>query len=291
MSPRFPTRSVTIIAAATCLACTALSAAASSSVAVTFQPNNPWTQEIGKVSRRDYSQDYTVAINPGKTLQINLVTRDPNVFFTVRKDGERKALVDTMKTGATSWSTPNPEAATYMIHVYVDPDAMQRGEVADYALQVGQYGQEDMRAPVTTVTFEENKPWVQTTGTLDSQSATHDYEVAIAAGQMLAVNLVTRNPDVHFKVKDQASDQMLVDSAASNTVKWSTPVDAAATYTVSVYADPTVLPPGNRAGYALQIGHYAQNNVSPAATGTAATPSPASAASAAAAAEAGSAGN
>ncbi|HET7222917.1 MAG TPA: hypothetical protein VFI81_06955, partial [Rhodanobacteraceae bacterium] len=184
----------------------------------------------------------------------------------------------------------NKDPATYTIHVYVQPDAMQRGEVADYALQIGQYGQSDMRAPTTTVTFEENKPWVQTMGTLDSQAAARDYAVAIAAGQTLAVNLVTRNSNVHFKVQDQSSGKAMVDSAESNAPKWSTPVDTAATYTISVYADPAALPPGSRAGYALQIGHYAQNNT-PAAAGTAATPPPATTGSAAPPAEAGTTGN
>lgn len=278
-----PSRLSRLLIAAIAVAATsaALPAFADSSVTVTFQPNNPWTQEVGKVTRMNDAQDYTVAIAADKTLQINLVTRDPNVFFKVRNDTARKDLIDTLTTGATTWSTTNTDAATYTIHVYVQPDAMQRGEVADYALQIGQYGQSDMRAPTTTVTFEENKPWVQTAGTLDAQAAARDYAVAIAAGQTLAVNLVTHNSNVHFKVQDQASGKTLVDSATSNVTQWSAPAEAAATYTVSVYADPAALPPGSRAGYALQIGHYVQNNA-PAAAGSAAPPSPATATSAAA---------
>lgn len=279
-----------VVAIALALAGAAPPALADSSVTVSFQPNNPWTQEVGKITRMDNAQDYTVAIEPGKTLQINLVTRDPNVFFKVRNDTQRKDLVDTYQTGATTWSTENTDAATYTIHVYVQADAMQRGEVADYALQIGQYGQSDMRAPTTTVTFAEGKPWVQTTGVLDSQATSRDYAVAIEAGQTLAVNLVTRNPKVHFKVEDQANKQTLVDSATSGSASWTTPVNAAGNYTVSVYADPAALPPGTKAGYALQIGHYAQNIGSPAGTGTAAAPPPASAGSAAAPAEAASAG-
>ena len=267
------------VAAAIAMTGAALPAFADSAVTVTFQPNNPWTQEIGKVTRMDHAQDYTVAIAAGKTFQINLVTRDPNVFFTVNNDTQDKKLVDTYQTGATTWSTSNTDAATYTIHVYVQPEAMQRGEVADYALQVGQYGQSDMRAPTTTVTFEENKPWVQAVGTLDSQAASRDYAVAIATGQTLAVNLVTRNPNVHFKVANQG--QTLIDSATGTTTSWTTPVEAAATYTISVYADPAAVPPGARAGYALQIGHYVQGNAQPAAAGSAAVP-PAAAASAAA---------
>ncbi|HKZ09783.1 MAG TPA: hypothetical protein VJL61_03640 [Rhodanobacteraceae bacterium] len=259
----------------------ALPAFADSAVTVTFQPNNPWTQEIGKVTRMDDAQDYTVAIEAGKTFQINLVTRDPNVFFTVNNDTQDKKLVDTYQTGATTWSTSNTDAATYTIHVYVQPEAMQRGEVADYALQIGQYGQSDMRAPTTTVTFEENKPWVQAVGTLDSQATSRDYAVAIAAGQTLAVNLVTRNPKVYFKVENPGNGQTLVDSATSTTTNWTLPVDAAANYTISVYADPAAVPPGAKAGYALQIGHYPQGNTQPATAGSAAAP-PAAAASAAA---------
>ena len=286
MSPSRLSR-LLVAAIAMAVAGAALPAFADSPVTVTFQPNNPWTQEVGKVSRMDDAQDYTVAVAADKTLQINLVTRDPNVFFKVRNDTSRKDLIDTLTTGATTWSTTNTDAATYTIHVYVQPDAMQRGEVADYALQIGQYGQSDMRAPVTTVTFQETKPWVQTTGTLNAQAAARDYAVAIAAGQTLAVNLVTSDPKVHFKVQDQASGKTLVDSAESNATQWSVPVEAAATYTVSVYADPAALPPGSRAGYALQIGHYVQNNA-PAAAGSAAPPFPATGASTAEPASAGS---
>ena len=276
------------VAAAMALTGAALPAFADSAVTVAFQPNNPWTQEIGKVTRMDNAQDYTVAIAAGKTFQINLVTRDPNVFFKVRNDTTRDNLVDTLNTGATTWSVTTTDPATYTVSVYVQPEAMQRGEVADYALQIGQYGQSDMRAPTTTVTFEENKPWVQTVGTLDSQAASRDYAVAIAAGQTLAVNLVTRNPKVYFKVENPGNGQTLIDSATSTTTNWTMPVDAAANYTISVYADPAAVPPGAKAGYALQIGHYPQGNTQPATAGSAAAP-PATAASAAAPAEAASA--
>lgn len=262
------------MAAGIAVACTALPAFAEDAVMVSFQTNNPWTQEIGSVDSRHDSHDYSVDVAAGKTLQINLVTRDPNVFFKVTNETEDKQLVDTFKTGATTWSTQNPAAAKYTVHVYVDPNAMQRGEQAQYALQIGQYGQSDMRVPITTVTFED-KPWVQTTGTLDSTGAARDYGVAMTAGQTLAVNLVTRNPEVHFKVENQANGETLVDSATSDTVKWSAPIDTAATYTISVYADPASLPPGSRAGYALQIGHYAtarpQPATSAAAVGTSAS--------------------
>lgn len=287
MSPFRLSRCLTVAVAIAAIGA-ALPAFADSAVTVAFQPNNPWTQEIGKVTRMDDAQDYTVAIEAGKTFQINLVTRDPNVFFTVNNDTQDKKLVDTYQTGATTWSTSNTDAATYTIHVYVQPETMQRGEVADYALQIGQYGQSDMRAPTTTVTFEENKPWVQAVGTLDSQATSRDYAVAIAAGQTLAVNLVTRNPKVYFKVENAGNGQTLIDSATSTTTSWTMPVDAAANYTISVYADSAAVPPGAKAGYALQIGHYSKGNTQPATAGSAAAP-PATAASAAVPAEAASA--
>jgi hypothetical protein len=265
-------------AAGVLAACIALPVFADDATAVSFQANNPWTQEVGSVDRFHESRDYTVQVGAGKTLQVNLVTRDPNVFFKIRNETRDEQLVDTFQTGATTWSTQNTDAATYTIHVYVDPATMQRGEEAKYALQIGQYGAADMRSPTTTVTFQDNKPWVQAVGTLDSQASARDYAVAIGAGETLAVNLVTHNPKVYFKVENQASGQILVDSATSNNDKWSMPVDAAATFTVSVYADPAALPPGSRAGYALQFGHYVQNNLSPVAAGTAASPASATSA-------------
>jgi len=207
-------------------ACMAPSAIADSSVNVTFQPNTHWVQEVNTLNRYDYSRDYSVAIEPGKILQINLITRDPNIFFKIRNETSRQELVDTYKTGATTWSAPaGTAAATYTIHVYVQPDALQRDEKPKYALQIGQYGQSDMQVEATPVTFEANNPWAQEVGTLDAQGSARDYTVA-----------------------------------------------AAGTYTVNVYADPSALPPGTRAGYALQIGHYAQNETQAAPAGTAAAP-------------------
>ncbi len=113
--------------------------------AVSFQPNNPWTQEIGSVSRNDYSREYSVSIGAGKTLQINLVTRNPNVYFQVRTANDSTPLVDTEKTGATTWSTQVAADTTYTVRVFIDPDVAQRGEVAKYALQIGQYGPKDMQ--------------------------------------------------------------------------------------------------------------------------------------------------
>ena len=252
-------------------ACMAPSAIADSSVNVTFEPNTHWVQEVNTLNRYDYSRDYSVAIEPGKILQINLITRDPNIFFKIRNETSRQELVDTYKTGATTWSAPaGTAAATYTIHVYVQPDALQRDEKPKYALQIGQYGQSDMQVEATPVTFEANNPWAQEVGTLDAQGSARDYTVAMAAGETLAVNLISQNTNVHFKV--DANGQKLVDSADTHATSWSAPVAAAGTYTVNVYADPSALPPGTRAGYALQIGHYAQNETQAAPAGTAAAP-------------------
>lgn len=250
-----------------------LPALADSTVNVTFQPNNPWVQEVNTLSRFDDQHDYSVVVEGGKTLQINLVTRDPNVFFKVRNETQRKQLVDTYQTGATTWSAP-PAAAgdTYLIHVYVQPDAMQRDEKAKYALQIGQYGESDMQPASTPVTFQPGNPWAQEAGTLDAQGSAHDYTVVVAAGKTLAVNLASNNPVVHFKVMDTATGQTLVDSATTHAASWSAPIAAAAELTVRVYADPAALPPGSRAGYTLQVGQYAQPQAQPATTGSASGP-------------------
>jgi hypothetical protein len=283
MSPSRLSRSL-VIAIAMAFAGTAMPAfARSSPVAVTFQPNTHWAQEVDTLSQYDASREYSVAIEPGKILQINLITRDPNIFFKIKDETNRKELVDTYKTGATTWSAPAGTAPmAYTIRVYAIPEAMQRDEKPKYALQIGQYGQSDMQVEATPVTFQPNNPWAQEVGTLDAQGSTRDYTVAMATGQTLAVNLITQNPKVHFKV--QANGQKLVDSSESNATTWSTPVDAAGNYTISVYADPAALPPGSRAGYALQVGNYAQNETQAAPAGTAALPASASTATAPAAA-------
>jgi hypothetical protein len=256
----------------------AFAAQAATPIAVTFEANNPWTQQIGSITRDASSLDYAVAVVAGKTLQINLITRNPNLYFKVKSDAHRKWLTDTIKTGATTWSTEVAEAATYTIEVYAQPGAIGVGETAKFALQVGQYGQQDYQPATTAVTFENQNPWAQFTGTLDATGIAHDYTVAIAAGRTLAVNLVTPNPKVHFSVTDQASHQVLIDNAQSGVAKWSAPIAAAATYTVKVYIAAADVPPGKRVGYSLQIGQY-QQAASPAPAGTA-DAAPAAAASA-----------
>lgn len=243
-------------------------AAAATATSVTFEPGQFWAQETGRISRQDNSFEYAVQVEAGKTLQINLLTRDPNIFFQVRSAGQRKPLVDTLTTGATTWSAPIAAAGSYTIRVYAQPEALDRGKEVPYALQVGQYSAADMRVPATTVAFEGNSPWAQYGSTLDGQSAERDYSVEIAAGQMLAVNLVTKSTDVHFKVTDPATKQTLVQGASPSPNAWTTPVTAATTYLVSVYADASTLPPGVTADYTVQIGHYPQ----PAAAGSTALP-------------------
>lgn len=244
-------------------ACASLPVFADTPVTVTFEPNNVWAQEIGSVSRSDSSHDYTVAIAAGKTLQLNLLTRNPNVYFKVQDQTRDKRLMDSLKTGVSTWSTPNPTATTYTIRVYVVPDAMHSGEVAKYALQIGQYGAEDMQPPTTAVTFQADKPWVQQEGSLAAGATAHDFTVAIAAGNTVAVNLVTSDPGLHFKVKDQAQGKTLVDTGETGATKWSAPVETATNFTIQVYTDPAAVSSGQKVLYVLQIGQYGSGGVQP----------------------------
>lgn len=266
-----------LITAAIGFAVVAQPALADAPVAVTFQANNPWAQELGSVTRTDSSHDYAVTVGAGKTFQINLITRDPNLYFKVTRADSRKPLIDTYTTGTRTWSTANAPAGNYLIHVYIQPEAIGADDTTKYALQVGQYDQADMQAATTAVTFEAGKPWAEAVGTLDAQGTAHDYTVSIPAGENLAVNLVARDAKVHFKVLDKASGKTLIDNAQSGATQWTTPVAVASEFTVSIYVDPAQMPPGSRVGYAVQIGHYAQAASAPAAAGSAAPPPAASA--------------
>lgn len=253
----------------------ALPALASQPVNVTFQPNNHWAQEVDSVSHFESSHEYTVTIATGQILQINLISRNPNLHFSVKDTATGKDLVDTFKTGATTWSTqPSTAQASYLIKVYIDPAAIQQGAQAKYALQIGQYGLKDIRAPATDVTFAPGNPWAQMVGSLDANATAHDYNVAMQAGNTLRVNLIAQNPKLHFSVATAASQQPLVDTASSNASSWSTPVATAATYTVHVYINPADMSPGQKAGFALQIGQYPTNAPAsaPAAASTVTTP-------------------
>lgn len=256
-----------------------LPALASQPVNVTFQPNSHWAQEVDSVSHLESSHEYTVTIATGQILQINLISRNPNLFFKVKDTTTDKQLVDTFKTGATTWSTqPSTAPASYLVMVYIDPAAIQEGNQAKYALQVGQYGLKDIRAPATDVTFAAGNPWAQMVGSLDANATAHDYNVAMQAGNTLRVNLIAQNPKLHFTVTTAASSQPLVDTASTGTASWSTPVDTAATYTVHVAINPADISPGQKAGFALQIGQYPTNAPAsaPAAAATTTTPAAAS---------------
>jgi hypothetical protein len=241
-------------------ACLSLPAFAGTPVTVTFPANSVWAQEIGDLNHSDNSLDYTVAIAAGKTLQLNLLSRNPNVNFKVKEQSHDKLLLDSLKTGESTWSIPNATATTYAIRVYIDPAAIKSGETAKYALQIGQYGAEDMRPPSTAMTFEVNKPWTQQAGILAAGATAHDFTVAIAAGMAIKVNLVSSNPQLHFRVNDQTHDKKLVDSSTTGANTWSESVAAPTTYLIQVYVDPAAMPAGQKAQFALQVGQYASGD-------------------------------
>ena len=106
---------------------------------ISFSPGNPWSQTIGSISRSSSFQEYTVTADAGKTLQINLISRNPNLYFRVVPADSRDPLVDTMKSGATSWTTKPETNETYTVRVYQDPSTIATGDTTKYALQVGVY--------------------------------------------------------------------------------------------------------------------------------------------------------
>jgi hypothetical protein len=273
---RFPVlRSALGVGLGLAAACLSLPAFADTPVTVTFAANSVWAQEIGNLTHSDSSLDYTVAVAAGKTLQLNLLSHNPNVYFKVKDQSHDKLLLDTLKTGESTWSSPNAAATTYAIRVYIEPGAIKSGDTAKYALQVGQYGAEDLQSPPTAVTFEAGKPWAERDGMLASGATTYNFTVAIAAGMTVKVNLVSNNPHLHFKVNDQTHDKKLVDTSATGANTWSEPVAAATTYMIQVYVDPAAMPPGQKAQFALQVGQYAAGNTqlaTPASATTAAPP-------------------
>jgi hypothetical protein len=255
-------------------ACLSLPAFASAPVTVTFAANSVWAQEIGNLDHSVNSVDYTVAVAAGKTLQLNLLCRNANVHFTVKDQTQGKVVLDNLKTGETTWSSPNATATTYAIRVYIEPGAIQSGETAKFALQVGQYGAGDMQSPTTAVTFDAGKPWAEKDGVLASGATAYNFSVAIAAGMTVKVNLVSSNPQLHFKVTDQTQNKKLVDTSTAGANTWSESAAAATTYMIQVYVDPAALPSGQKAQFALQVGHYASGDTQPAnpASATTATP-------------------
>ncbi|MGN6314317.1 MAG: hypothetical protein ACTHMO_11250 [Rhodanobacteraceae bacterium] len=107
--------------------------------AISFSPGSPWSQTIGTVSKTDNFHEYTVTADAGKTMQINLISRNPNLYFRVLPADSRKPLVDTMKSGATTWTTKPEANETYTVRVYQDPSTVASGDVTKYALQIGIY--------------------------------------------------------------------------------------------------------------------------------------------------------
>lgn len=106
---------------------------------ISFTPGNPWTQTIGSVTKTSSYQEYSFTADAGKTLQINLISRNPNLYFKVLSAGSHKPLVDTMNNGATTWTTKPAAEENYTVRVYQDPATAASGDVTKYALQVGIY--------------------------------------------------------------------------------------------------------------------------------------------------------
>jgi len=110
---------------------------ASAADAISFDAGKPWSQAIGNVSKTSDFHEYTVNAGAGKTLQINLISRNPNLFFRVLPADSSKPLVDTASTGETTWSTKPTADASYTVRVYEDPATVAGNDVTKYALQVG----------------------------------------------------------------------------------------------------------------------------------------------------------
>ena len=262
-------------------ACVSLPAFAATPVTVTFPANSVWAQQIGNLDQSDSTQDYTVAITAGKTLQLNLLSSSANVYFKVNDQTHDKQLLDSHKTGVSTWSSPNATDTTYAIQVYMDPGAVKRGETAKYALQVGQYGAADLKPPTTAMTFQADQPWSVQAGSLASGAPAHDFTVSIAAGMAVKVNLVASNPQLHFKVDDQTLDKNLVDTSTSGANTWSESVATATTYTIRVYVDPAAIPSGQQAPFTLQVAQYGSGGAQPTQPAGAATAAPPAAAASA----------
>ena len=127
----------TLLAVALSAGALATPCSAGAADAISFTPGNPWAQEVGSISKTDDYHEYTVHATGGKTLQINLISRDPNLFFKVLPPDSRTPLVDTMSNGETSWSTQPASDAEYTVRVYAEPDMMPSNVTSKFALQVG----------------------------------------------------------------------------------------------------------------------------------------------------------
>ena len=109
---RFSRRALAGVCLGLAAVCVSLPALADKPVAVTCAANSVWAQEIGNLTHSDSSREYTVAVAAGKTLQLNLFSRNPNVRFKVEDQTRDNLLLDTAKTGESSWTLPNAPAAT-----------------------------------------------------------------------------------------------------------------------------------------------------------------------------------
>lgn len=270
----FPRRALGVVLSLAAV-CVSLPAWAEAPVNVTFPANSVWAQEIGNLDGTNKSVDYTVAGAAGKTFKLNLLSRSPNVQIKVKDQGRGKVVLDSQKTGETTWTTVIPQDTTYLIQVSIDPVAVPSGETVKYALQIGEYGVEDFQAPTTAVTFEPNKAWAVQSWILASDATSHNFSVAIAAGMTVKVNLLSSNAQVHFRVSHQTDGKNLVDTATTGTETWSEPVAAATTYKIQVYVDPAAVPAGQKAQFTLQVGQYPSGDGQAGAPAGASTAAPA----------------
>ncbi|MBS0432071.1 MAG: hypothetical protein JSS21_06655 [Proteobacteria bacterium] len=107
--------------------------------AIAFTPGNPWAQTVGTISKSDHYHDYSVHATGGKTLKINLISRNPNLYFRVTPANSGDALVDTQSNGETSWSTQPATDTDYTVRVYAEPESLRSGDESKFALQVGMF--------------------------------------------------------------------------------------------------------------------------------------------------------
>jgi hypothetical protein len=109
---------------------------------------------------------------------------------------------------------------------------------------------------------------------LDAGAPVYNFTVAIAAGMTVKVNLVSSNPQLHFRVSDQTHDKKLVDTSTTGANTWSESVAAATNYAIQVYVDPAAMPSGQKARFTLQVGQYASGDTQPAKSATVPTAAP-----------------
>ncbi len=126
-----------LLALALCAGSMTLAPQSHAADAIAFTPGSPWAQAVGQISKTDDYHEYTVHAVAGKTLKVNLISRNPNLYFRVLPPNSHKPLIDTMSSGETSWSTQASADTDYTVHVYADPSTLPSNEVSKFALQVG----------------------------------------------------------------------------------------------------------------------------------------------------------